>query len=90
MLTKTKTHNHEATALFNGGRIWRLCHTCNNTKASCISCILFSSLASVILYAVACWGSRLKVAAANRLNRLICKASNVVTNIISLGINKGF
>uniref|UniRef100_A0A3P8P9N9 Alkylated DNA repair protein AlkB homologue 8 N-terminal domain-containing protein n=1 Tax=Astatotilapia calliptera TaxID=8154 RepID=A0A3P8P9N9_ASTCA len=37
-----------------------------------------SVVASAILYAVACWGSRLRVADANRLNKLIRKASNVV------------
>ncbi|XP_062868152.1 phospholipid-transporting ATPase IC [Trichomycterus rosablanca] len=37
-----------------------------------------SVVASAILYAVACWGSRLKVADANRLNKLIRKASDVV------------
>ncbi|KAI4883528.1 hypothetical protein NFI96_023533 [Prochilodus magdalenae] len=37
-----------------------------------------SVVASTILYAVACWGSRLRVADANRLNKLIRKASDVV------------
>ena len=37
-----------------------------------------SVVASAILYAVACWGSRLRVADANRLDKLIRKASNVV------------
>ena len=37
-----------------------------------------SVVASAILYAVACWGSRLRVADANRLHKLIRKASNVV------------
>ena len=37
-----------------------------------------SVVASAILYAVACWGSRLRVADANRLNKLIGKASDVV------------
>ena len=37
-----------------------------------------SVVASAIFYAVACWGSRLRVAAANRLNRLIRKASDIV------------
>ncbi|KAI4899211.1 hypothetical protein NFI96_027262, partial [Prochilodus magdalenae] len=37
-----------------------------------------SVVASAILYAVACWGSRLRVADANRLNKLIRKASDVV------------
>ncbi|KAI4897881.1 hypothetical protein NFI96_029587, partial [Prochilodus magdalenae] len=37
-----------------------------------------SVVASAILYAVACWGSRLRVADANRLNKLIHKASDVV------------
>lgn len=34
-------------------------------------------MASAVLYVVACWGSRLKVADTNRLNKLICKDSNV-------------
>lgn len=62
--------------IFNGGRIWRLCSTCSNTKASFISCTLFCSLASVILHAVACWDSRLSVAGGNKLNKLICTARN--------------
>ncbi|CAI5671505.1 unnamed protein product [Oreochromis niloticus] len=37
-----------------------------------------SVVSSAILYAVACWGSRLRVADANRLDKLIRKASNVV------------
>ena len=37
-----------------------------------------SVVASTILFAVVCWGSRLKVADANRLNKLIRKASDVV------------
>ncbi len=37
-----------------------------------------SVVASAIFYAVVCWGSRLRVADANRLNRLIRKASDVV------------
>ncbi|KAI4880740.1 hypothetical protein NFI96_009419 [Prochilodus magdalenae] len=37
-----------------------------------------SVVASAILYAVACWGSRLRVADANRLNKLIRKARDVV------------
>ena len=37
-----------------------------------------SVVASAILYAVACWGSRLRVADANRLNKLIRKASDIV------------
>ena len=37
-----------------------------------------SVVASAILYAVACWGSRLRVADANRLNKLIGKASDIV------------
>ncbi|KAI4899256.1 hypothetical protein NFI96_012205 [Prochilodus magdalenae] len=37
-----------------------------------------SVVASAILYAVACWGSRLRVADAHRLNKLIRKASDVV------------
>ncbi|KAK0139729.1 hypothetical protein N1851_023362 [Merluccius polli] len=37
-----------------------------------------SVVASAILYAVACWGSRLKVRDANRLNKVIRKASHVV------------
>ncbi len=37
-----------------------------------------SVVASAILYAVVCWGSRLRVADTNRLNRLIRKASDVV------------
>ncbi|KAI4902472.1 hypothetical protein NFI96_003096 [Prochilodus magdalenae] len=37
-----------------------------------------SVVASAILYAVACWGSRLRVADANRLIKLIRKASDVV------------
>ena len=37
-----------------------------------------SVVVSAILYAVACWGSRLRVVDANRLNKLIRKASDVV------------
>ena len=37
-----------------------------------------SVVASAILFAVVCWGSRLRVADANRLNKLIGKASDVV------------
>ena len=37
-----------------------------------------SVVASAILFAVVCWGSRLRVADANRLNKLIRKASDVV------------
>ncbi len=37
-----------------------------------------SVVASAILFAVVCWGSGLKVADANRLNKLIRKASDVV------------
>ena len=37
-----------------------------------------SVVANAILYAVACWGSRLRVADANRLNKLIHMASDVV------------
>ncbi|KAL6471887.1 hypothetical protein MHYP_G00205370 [Metynnis hypsauchen] len=37
-----------------------------------------SVVVSAILYAVACWGSRLRVADANRLNKLIRKAGDVV------------
>ena len=37
-----------------------------------------SVVASAILYAIVCWGSRLKVADTNRLNKLIRKASDVV------------
>ena len=37
-----------------------------------------SVVASAILFAVVCWGSRLRVANANRLNKLIRKASDVV------------
>ncbi|KAL6487605.1 hypothetical protein MHYP_G00042310 [Metynnis hypsauchen] len=37
-----------------------------------------SVVASAILYAVACGGSRLRVADANRLNKLIRKAGDVV------------
>ena len=33
---------------------------------------------SAILYAVACWGSRMRVADASRFNKLIGKASDVV------------
>ncbi|KAL7827773.1 hypothetical protein AOLI_G00309250 [Acnodon oligacanthus] len=39
---------------------------------------IFYVVASAILYAVACWGSRLRVADANRLNKLILKAGDVV------------
>ena len=35
-------------------------------------------VASAILFAVVCWGSRLRVANANRLNKLIRKTSDVV------------
>ena len=35
-------------------------------------------VASAILFAVVCWGSRLRVADANRLNKLDRKASDVV------------
>ena len=35
-------------------------------------------MASAILFAVVCWGSRLRVAHANRLNKLIRKASDIV------------
>ena len=35
-------------------------------------------MASAILFAVVCWGSRLRVANANRLNKLIRKTSDVV------------
>ncbi|KAL7869777.1 hypothetical protein AOLI_G00137650 [Acnodon oligacanthus] len=38
-----------------------------------------SVVASDILYAVACWGSRLRVADANRLNKLIHKDGDVVS-----------
>ena len=37
-----------------------------------------SVVASAILFAVACWGSRLRVPDANRLSKLIRKASDVV------------
>ena len=37
-----------------------------------------SVVASAILFAVVCWGSRLRAADANRLNKLIRKASDVV------------
>lgn len=37
-----------------------------------------SVVASSIMFAVACWGSGMRVADANRLNKLIRKASNVV------------
>ncbi|KAL3067607.1 hypothetical protein OYC64_017352 [Pagothenia borchgrevinki] len=37
-----------------------------------------SVVASVILYAVVCWGSRLKATDANRLNKLIRKAGSVL------------
>jgi len=37
-----------------------------------------SVVASVIFYAVVCWGSRVKVADANRLNKLIRKAGSVL------------
>jgi len=37
-----------------------------------------SVLVNAVLYVVACWGSSLRVADANRLNRLIWKASDVV------------
>ena len=37
-----------------------------------------SVVASAILFAVVCWGSRLRVADANRLNKLIRKASDIV------------
>lgn len=37
-----------------------------------------SVVASALLYAVACWGSRLRVSDTNRLNKLIRKASDVV------------
>ena len=37
-----------------------------------------SVVASAILCAVACWGSRLRLADANRLNKLIQKVSDVV------------
>ena len=37
-----------------------------------------SVVASAILYAVACWGSRLRASDANRLNKLIRKAGDVV------------
>ena len=37
-----------------------------------------SVVASAILFAVVCWGSRLRVAEANRLNKLIRRANNVV------------
>ena len=37
-----------------------------------------SVVASAILFAVVCWGSRLRAADANRLNMLIRKASDVV------------
>ena len=37
-----------------------------------------SVVASAILFAVVCWGSRLRVKDANRLNKLIRKASDVV------------
>ena len=35
-------------------------------------------MVSAIHYAVACWGSRLRVADANRLNKLIRKATDVL------------
>ena len=35
-------------------------------------------VASAILHAVACWGSRLRVVDTNRLNKLIGKANDVV------------
>jgi len=37
-----------------------------------------SVVASVIFYAVVCWGSRVKAADANRLNKLIRKAGSVL------------
>ena len=37
-----------------------------------------SGVASAILFAVACWGSRLRIVHANRLNKLIRKANDVV------------
>lgn len=37
-----------------------------------------SVVTSAILYAAVCWGNRLRAADANRLKRLICKASDVV------------
>ena len=37
-----------------------------------------SVVASAFMYAAACWGSRLKAADANRLNKLIRKARDVV------------
>ena len=37
-----------------------------------------SVVASAVLFAVVCWGSRLRVADANRLNKLIRKVSDVV------------
>ena len=37
-----------------------------------------SVVASAALYAVVCWGSRMRVANANRFNKLIGKASDVV------------
>lgn len=41
-------------------------------------CRSMSVVASAILYAVACWDNRLKVMDANRLNKLIRKASNII------------
>lgn len=37
-----------------------------------------TEVSGAILFAVVCWGCRLRVADANRLNRLICKAGDVV------------
>uniref|UniRef100_A0A3P9D6L4 NAD(P)(+)--arginine ADP-ribosyltransferase n=1 Tax=Maylandia zebra TaxID=106582 RepID=A0A3P9D6L4_9CICH len=42
------------------------------------------AVASAILYAVACWGSSLRDADSNRLNKLISKASNVDTRLLDV------
>jgi len=44
-------------------------------------------VASVIFYAVVCWGSRVKAADANRLNKLIRKAGSVLG--VELGVFGG-
>ena len=44
-----------------------------------------SVVSSVIFYAVVCWGSRLKAADANRLNKLIREAGSVRTGVVRGG-----
>ena len=68
---KSSTRRDRAASIFWGG-------AAPLTSARlCWGCFYESVVASAILFAVVCWGSRLRGAKANRLNELIRKASDV-------------